>query len=142
MGVTISLVVLIYEGSTVIAAFATTAVLFFVMTMLGLTTRVDLTRYRSYFFMGLIGLLIAMVINMFIRSSPLELLISFAGVVIFTALTAYDTQRIQRLAADPRLAGEGTATMTRLAIMGALGLYLNFLNLFLFLLRLFAGGRR
>ena len=61
------------------------------MTMLGLTTRVDLTRYRSYFFMGLIGLLIAMVINMFIGSSGLELLISFAGVVIFTALTAYDT---------------------------------------------------
>ena len=142
VGVTISLIVLVYEGSTVVSAFATTAVLFLVMTMLGLTTRVDLTRYRSYFFMGLIGLLIAMVINMFIGSSGLELLISFAGVVIFTALTAYDTQRIQRLAADPRLAGEGTATMTRLAIMGALGLYLNFLNLFLFLLRLFAGGRR
>jgi FtsH-binding integral membrane protein len=142
VGVTISLIVLVYEGSTVVSAFATTAVLFLVMTMLGLTTRVDLTRYRSYFFMGLIGLLIAMVINMFIGSSGLELLISFAGVVIFTALTAYDTQRIQRLAADPRLAGEGTATMTRLAIMGALGLYLNFLNLLLFLLRLFAGGRR
>ncbi len=142
VGVTISLILLVYDGSTVIAAFATTAVLFLVMTMMGLTTRVDLTKYRSYFFMGLIGLLIAMVINMFLRSSPLELLISFAGVVIFTALTAYDTQRIKRLADDPRLAGEGSVTMTRLAIMGALGLYLNFLNLFLFLLRLFAGGRR
>lgn len=142
VGVTISLILLAYDGSTVIAAFATTVVLFLVMTMMGLTTRIDLTKYRSYFFIGLIGLLIAMVINMFLRSSPLELLISFAGVVIFTALTAYDTQRIKRLAEDPRLAGEGSVTMTRLAIMGALGLYLNFLNLFLFLLRLFAGGRR
>ncbi len=141
VGVTISLILLVYDGSTVIAAFATTAVLFFVMTMMGLTTRIDLSRYRSYFFIGLIGLVVAMVINMFLRSSGLELLISFAGVVVFTALTAYDTQRIRRMAEDPRLAGEGTVTMTRLAIMGALGLYLNFLNLFLFLLRLFAGAR-
>lgn len=141
VGVTISLVLLVYDGSTVIAAFATTAVLFLVMTMMGLTTRFDLTRYSSYFFFALIGLLVAMVINLFLNSSGLELLISFLGVVIFTALTAYDTQRIKRLAADPRLAGEGTVTMTRLSIMGALGLYLNFLNLFLFLLRLFAGAR-
>jgi len=141
VGVTISLVLLVYDDATVIAAFATTAVLFFVMTMMGLTTRFDLARYSSYFVFGLIGLLVAMVINLFLNSSGLELLISFLGVIIFTALTAYDTQRIKRLAADPRLAGEGTVTMTRLSIMGALGLYLNFLNLFLFLLRLFAGAR-
>ncbi|MCY3945971.1 MAG: Bax inhibitor-1/YccA family protein [Anaerolineaceae bacterium] len=141
VGVTLSLIILAYEGSTIISAFATTAVLFFVMTMFGLTTRVDLTRYSSYFMIGLVGLFIALIVNSFIGSSTTELLLSFVGVVLFSGLTAYDTQRIQRLAQDPRLAGEGEATMSRLAIMGALGLYLNFLNLFIFLLRLFGGGR-
>ncbi len=141
VGVTLSLILLVYEGSTVISAFATTAVLFFVMTMFGLTTRVDLTRYSSYFMIGLVGLFIALIVNSFIGSSTTELLLSFVGVVLFSGLTAYDTQRIQRMAQDPRLAGEGEATMSRLAIMGALGLYLNFLNLFIFLLRLFGGGR-
>ncbi|MCY3718316.1 MAG: Bax inhibitor-1/YccA family protein [Anaerolineaceae bacterium] len=141
VGVTLSLILLVYEGSTVISAFATTAVLFFVMTMFGLTTRVDLTRYSSYFMIGLVGLFIALIVNAFIGSSTTELLLSFVGVVLFSGLTAYDTQRIQRMAQDPRLAGEGEATMSRLAIMGALGLYLNFLNLFIFLLRLFGGGR-
>ena len=141
VGVTLSLIILAYEGSTIISAFATTAVLFFVMTMFGLTTRVDLTRYSSYFMIGLVGLFIALIVNSFIGSSTTELLLSFVGVVLFSGLTAYDTQRIQRMAQDPRLAGEGEATMSRLAIMGALGLYLNFLNLFIFLLRLFGGGR-
>ncbi|MCY4023807.1 MAG: Bax inhibitor-1/YccA family protein [Anaerolineaceae bacterium] len=141
VGVTLSLILLVYENTTVISAFATTAVLFFVMTMFGLTTRVDLTRYSSYFMIGLVGLFIALIVNSFIGSSTTELLLSFVGVVLFSGLTAYDTQRIQRLAQDPRLAGEGEATMSRLAIMGALGLYLNFLNLFIFLLRLFGGGR-
>ena len=141
VGVTLSLILLAYEGPTVISAFATTAVLFFVMTMFGLTTRVDLTRYSSYFMIGLVGLFIALIVNSFIGSSTTELLLSFVGVVLFSGLTAYDTQRIQRMAQDPRMAGEGQATMSRLAIMGALGLYLNFLNLFIFLLRLFGGGR-
>ena len=141
VGVTLSLILLVYEGSTVISAFATTAVLFFVMTMFGLTTRVDLTRYSSYFMIGLVGLFIALIVNSFIGSSTTELLLSFVGVVLFSGLTAYDTQRIQRMAQDPRLTGQGQATMSRLAIMGALGLYLNFLNLFIFLLRLFGGGR-
>ncbi len=141
VGVTLSLILLIYEGPTVIAAFATTAALFFVMTMFGLTTRIDLTRYSSYLMIALIGFLIAWFINSATGSSEGELLLSFVGVVLFSALTAYDTQRIQRMAQDPRLAGEGGATMSRLAIMGALGLYLNFLNLFIFLLRLFGGGR-
>ncbi len=141
VGVTLSLILLAYENTTVISAFATTAVLFFVMTMFGLTTRIDLTRYSSYFMIGLIGLFIALIVNSFIGSSTTELLLSFVGVVLFSGLTAYDTQRIQRMAQDPRLAGEGEATMSRLAIMGALGLYLNFLNLFIFLLRLFGGGR-
>lgn len=141
VGVTLSLIILAYENTTVISAFATTAVLFFVMTMFGLTTRIDLTRYSSYFMIGLIGLFIALIVNSFIGSSTTELLLSFVGVVLFSGLTAYDTQRIQRMAQDPRLAGEGEATMSRLAIMGALGLYLNFLNLFIFLLRLFGGGR-
>ena len=141
VGVTIALVLAFYNGSTVVAAFGTTAVLVFVMTMMGLTTEMDLTKWGTYLIIGVIGLVIAMVINMFLQSSAFEILISLAGVVIFTALTAYDTQKIKQMAADPALEAEGASLMTKLSIMGALTLYLDFLNLFLFLLRLFAGGR-
>ena len=106
---------------------------------LGYTTELDLSKYRTYFFMALIGLVIAMVINMFLNSSGLDLIISMAGVLIFTVLTAYDTQRIKRMAADPALSEDGSLLM-KISIRGALTLYLDFVNLFLFLLRLF--GRR
>lgn len=140
VGVTIALVLAFYNGSTVVAAFGTTAALFFVMTMMGLTTNIDLSKWRSYLFIGLIGLIIAMVINMFLRSTGFEILISLAGVVIFTALTAYDTQKIKEMSADPTIEAEGASLMTKLSILGALTLYLDFLNLFLFLLRLFGLG--
>jgi uncharacterized protein len=140
-GLTLSLIFSIYTKGTISAAFFTTAGLFGAMTVVGFTTKLDLSQYRSYFIMGLIGLVIAMVVNMFIGSGPLDLLISIVGVVLFTALTAYDTQKIKRMAADPTIEADGSLAM-KLSIMGALTLYLDFINLFLFLLRLFGGGRR
>jgi len=127
------------EGVWAIAkAFVTTAGLFGVMTVIGYTTKIDLSKFGSYLMMALIGLIIAMVVNIFLASSILDFAISAAGVLIFTALTAYDTQKIKRLAASPGMQQHSDA-MVRLSIMGALTLYLDFINLFLFLLRLFAG---
>jgi FtsH-binding integral membrane protein len=139
-GFTLSLILLYYELGTVTTAFLSTAALFGAMTIVGLTTKADLTKLGTYLFMGLIGLLIALVINIFLRSSTFDLIISIFGVVLFTALTAYDTQKIQRMARDPRIQAEGPALMQKLSILGALSLYLDFLNLFLYLLRLL--GRR
>ncbi len=141
MGFTLSLVLLAYATSSIVAALGTTAVLFGTMTVLGLTTQIDLTKMGTYLFIGLIGVLIAMVVNIFLRSSGLEFVISILGVVIFTGLTAYDTQKIKRMAMDPAIEAEGGELMQKLSIMGALTLYLDFINLFLFLLRLFGGGR-
>jgi FtsH-binding integral membrane protein len=138
-GLTLSLIFWAYDLGKIGAAFLTTAGLFGAMTVVGYTTQLDLSQYRTYFIMGLIGLVIAMVVNMFLRSTGFELLISFVGVVLFTALTAYDTQKIKRMAADPTIEADGSLSM-KLSIMGALALYLDFINLFLFLLRLF--GRR
>jgi uncharacterized protein len=135
-GFTISLILFIYGIGTVVPAFMTTAGLFGVMSILAITTDIDLSKYGTYLLMGVVGLIIAMIVNMFVNNGSLDWLISVAGVIIFTALTAYDTQRIYRMA---QAAPEGS-DMSKLAIMGALKLYLDFINLFLFLLRLF--GRR
>jgi FtsH-binding integral membrane protein len=142
MGFTLSVIFLAYSLGSITMAFGTTVILFFVMTMIGMTTNIDLSKYSTYLMMGVIGLVIAMVVNMFLNSGPLEYIISFAGVVIFTALTAYDTQKLHRMAADPAIQGEDGALLTKLSILGALTLYLDFINLFLFLLRLFGGGGR
>jgi uncharacterized protein len=139
-GFTLSLIFLIYPIGSIVTAFVTTTALFGVMTVVGYTTQVDLTKYRTYFMMGLIGLFIAMVVNMFLASGPFDLLISIVGVVLFTALTAYHTQKIKQLAADPTIQADSNLTL-KMAILGALTLYLDFINLFLFLLRLM-GGRR
>ncbi len=140
-GITFAFVFLAYDLGSIAAAFGTTAVLFGVMTVVGFTTSVDLTRYRTYFLMGLFGLIIAMFVNMFLlQSGPLDLMISIFGVVLFTALTAYDTQRILRIAEMPEVQADGSIAM-KLSILGALTLYLDFINLFLFLLRIFGGGR-
>ncbi len=141
MGFTLSLVLLAYATSSIVAALGTTAVLFGTMTVLGLTTQIDLTKIGTYLFIGLIGVLIAMVVNIFLRSSGLEFVISILGVVIFTGLTAYDSQKIKQMAMDPAIEAEGGELMQKLSIMGALTLYLDFINLFLFLLRLFGDGR-
>jgi FtsH-binding integral membrane protein len=136
-GFTLSIVLLAYTSASVVAAFVSTSALFGAMTILGYTTKVDLTKMGTFLMMGVFGLMIAMVVNMFINSGPLDMIISMAGVLIFTGLTAYDTQRIGRMAAQVGMEGEAAA---KVAIMGALKLYLDFINMFLFMLRLF--GRR
>ncbi len=141
-GFTLSLIFLAYELGTITIAFGTTVILFFVMTMIGLTTKIDLSKFGAYLMMAVIGLVIAMVVNMFLNSGPLDYLISCAGVIIFTALTAYDTQKLHRMAADPEIQGQEATLLTKLSLIGALTLYLDFINIFLFLLRIFGGGSR
>jgi FtsH-binding integral membrane protein len=136
-GFTLSLILLSFDSKAVFSAFVATTGLFGAMAIVGATTQADLSKMGTYLMMGVIGLVIAIVVNIFLASSSLDYLISVAGVLIFTALTAYDTQRIQHLAET----SEGESD-TRLGIIGALTLYLDFLNLFLFLLRLFGGGGR
>lgn len=138
-GLTLSLVLYAYSATSVTAAFVTTAAVFGMMSVFAFTTTVDLLQYRSYFFIALIGLLIALVVNMFVRSDGFSFIVSIAGVLIFTALTAYDTQKLKYMAASPEFQEDGSA-VAKYAIFGALQLYLDFVNLFLFLLRLL--GRR
>ena len=133
-GATISVVLLAYTGASVASAFAVTAGTFLAMSVYGTVTKRDLTSWSTFLFMGLIGIVIASVVNIFTKSSMLSWVISAAAVVVFTGLTAYDTQRLRRMA----VAGAGVAA---LPVNGALALYLDFINLFLSLLNLF-GGRR
>ncbi len=139
-GFALSGIFLYYEIADLTMAFVSAAALFLVMSLVGLFTKADLSKLGTYLFIGLIGIIIAMIINIFLRSSMMDLVISIIGVIIFTGLTAHDTQKIMRMARDPRLQNAGDAVMSKLSIMGALALYLDFLNLFLFLLRIF--GRR
>jgi uncharacterized protein len=139
-GVTLSLVLMAYSSGTLTLAFTSTAALFAAMSLIGLTTKLDLTKIGTYAIFALVGLIVASLINFFLKSSTLDLILSYAGVLIFSALTAYDTQKIGKMASDPQVAAGGTAAMRKLSILGALTLYLDFLNMFLFLLRIF--GRR
>ena len=136
-GFTLSMILLVFTLGSVLAAFVSTAALFGAMSIIGYTTKVDLSKMGTFLMMGVIGILIASVVNMFLSSGPLDLLISAAGVLIFTGLTAYDTQRIGRMAAQRGMDAEAAA---KFGIFGALKLYLDFINMFLFMLRLF--GRR
>jgi uncharacterized protein len=129
------------ESMAIANAFLTTAGLFGTMTVIGYTTKTDLTKWGSFLMMGVIGLVIASVVNWFLGSSMLDFIISVVGVLIFTGLTAYDTQRIKVMAEQAQYNSDQN-TVAKLAIMGALTLYLDFINIFLFLLRLFGGGRR
>jgi hypothetical protein len=113
--------------------FFITAATFGAMSLYGYTTKRDLSKYGSFLFMGLIGIVIASIVNIFIGSSALQFAVSVIGVLVFTGLTAYDSQRIKEEYNE--LAG--TDMMTKAAIMGALSLYLNFINLFMMLLQLF-----
>ena len=117
--------------------FLSTTALFAVMAIAGYTTRTDLTKLRSILMIGLVGIVIASLINLFMGSAQMDYLISILGVIIFTGLTAYDVQKIKNLGQE---AGD-SPVISKLGIMGALTLYLDFVNLFLFLLRLFGGKR-
>lgn len=137
MGVSLSSVFLVYSASSISQVFVITAVTFGVMAVVGYTTNTDLTKFGSLLMMALVGIIIASVVNWFINSSGLDYIISIGGVLIFTGLIAYDTQRLKRIAAGVEYGSESGA---KLAILGATSLYLNFINLFLFLLRIL--GRR
>jgi FtsH-binding integral membrane protein len=136
-GISLSFIFLAYNIGTIYKVFASTAILFGVMAVLGATTKTDLTKMGSFLIMALIGIVIASLINMFTKSPMMDYIISIAGVIVFTGLTAYDVQKIKNM--DAEFEGEGRA---KVGLMGALSLYLDFINLFLMLLRLFGGGRR
>lgn len=138
MGMSLSFIFLAYTASSITSTFFITAGTFGAMAVLGYTTQQDLTKFGGILTMALIGIIIAMVVNMFIGSSTMDYIISILGVLIFTGLTAYDVQKLKRIGSG---AEYGTESTNKLAIMGALSLYLDFVNLFLFLLRLF-GDRR
>ncbi len=138
MGMSLSFIFLAYTSSSIATTFLVTAGMFGFMAILGYTTKTDLTKFGSIMIMGVVGLFIAMLVNMFMHSSGLDYIISFIGVLIFTGLTAYDVQKLKRIGSGMVEGAEGTRKMT---IMGALTLYLDFINLFLFLLRFF-GNRR
>ncbi|MDD2852474.1 MAG: Bax inhibitor-1/YccA family protein [Desulfuromonadaceae bacterium] len=133
-GVTLSVVALAYTASSITSTFVTTAGMFGAMSLYGYMTKKDLTSWGSFLFMGLIGVVIASIVNIFVGSSAVSWIISGIGVIVFTGLTAYDTWKIKAMAAQ---GVEGRKP----AIMGALTLYLDFINLFLMLLR-FTGDRR
>lgn len=131
-GVMFGMILLIYTGSSIAGTFAITAGTFGIMSAVGYYTKTDLTSFGKLMFMGLIGIIIASVVNIFLQSSGLYWIISYVGVAVFVGLIAYDTQKIKAYALI-----EDNETRKKGAIMGALALYLDFVNLFLMLLRLF-----
>jgi uncharacterized protein len=137
MGLSLSSIFVIYTGGSIAQVFFITAGTFLAMSLYGYTTRSDLTRFGSFLFMGLIGIVIAGVVNMFLGSPGLQFAISVIGVIVFVGLTAWDTQQIKEM----YLAGDGEVVAGKKALMGALRLYLDFLNLFLMLMQLM-GNRR
>ncbi len=139
-GITLTPIFWVYTNTGIAFSFFATASMFAAMTIVGYTTRTDLTKFGSLLMMGLVGMIIASVINIFFANSILYWLVSFVGVIIFVGLTAYDTQRIKMMTAQ--VMAEGNSDVEgRVGVIGALRLYLDFINLFLLILR-FAGGRR
>ena len=135
MGMSLASIFVVYTGTSIARVFFITASVFGAMSIYGYTTKRDLSGWRSFLFMGLIGIIIASIVNWFLASSALEFAISVIGVLVFVGLTAYDTQNIKQMYVQ----SDSTAVMSKKAIMGALRLYLDFINLFLMLLRLFGG---
>jgi FtsH-binding integral membrane protein len=143
LGISLSSILIFYNIGSVVGCFVAAAGIFGIMAVLGYTTEVDLSKFGPILMVGVIGLVIASVVNMFIGSSQLDYIMSFFGVAIFTALTAYDVQKIKRIGLGIEENGnQMAATDTKkLAIMAALSLYLDFINIFLYLLRIF-GSRK
>ncbi len=136
-GVALSFIFIAYTQTSIARVFFITAATFAAMSLYGYTTRRDLSGFGSFLFMGLIGIIIASLVNIFLQSGPLGFAISVIGVLVFVGLTAYDTQKIK----EWYVAADDGATMGKKAIFGALNLYLDFINLFLMLLRLFGSSR-
>ena len=137
MGVSLGGIFFAYSLGSLAQVFAIAAGTFAIMAIAGYTTKVDLSKFGSILFMGLLGIILASVVNWWMKSTMMEFLISAGGVLLFTGLVAYDTQRLKRIAAGVEF---GQVDPLKLALLGATSLYLDFLNLFLFLLRLL--GRR
>jgi uncharacterized protein len=137
MGLSLASVFLVFTGASIARVFFITAGTFAAMSLYGYTTRRDLTQFGSFLFMGLIGIIIASLVNMFMVSSALQFAISVIGVIVFTGLTAWDTQQIKEM----YFQGDGSEIAGKKAIMGALRLYLDFINLFMMLMQLL-GTRR
>lgn len=137
LGISLSSIFLVYTGVSIAKTFFITASTFAAMSLWGYTTRKDLSGMGSFLLMGLIGLIIASVVNIFLKSSGLEFATSVIGVLIFTGLTAYDTQEIKLMYYE----ADSSEIATKKAVLGALRLYMDFINLFLYLLR-FMGDRR
>lgn len=137
-GISLSYILLVYTSSSVLGCFISASLLFAVMAVAGYRTEQDLTKFGPILMMALVGIIIASVVNFFLGSSQLDYIISFIGVALFVGLTAYDMQRLKRIAAGIEY---GDASANKMVIMGALTLYLDFINLFIMLLRLF-GGRK
>ena len=141
-GVTLSWIFIAYSSVTIAKAFCAASLTFGTMGILGYVTKKDLSGIGSLCGMGLIGLIIASIINFFWYNSTADLIISCIGVLIFVGLTAWDVQKLKLLAAGLSAEGAPAREVKKYAILGALELYLDFINLFLFMLRLFGGGRR
>jgi FtsH-binding integral membrane protein len=139
-GLTLSMIFLAYTSSSIASTFFITAGMFGAMAVYGLVTKRDLSGLGSFLFMGLVGIIIASIVNIFLKSSSLYWVISLLGVFIFVGLTAYDVQKIKRIG-EEGIMEQGEEMVKKGSIMGALTLYLDFINLFLMLLRFFGGSR-
>jgi len=135
-GLTLSVIFWAYTQASIVQAFLTAAAMFGAMSVYGLVTKRDLTTWGSFFFMGLIGIVICSLVNIFLHSNGLSFVISIVGVIVFLGLTAWDNQKLKTMATVTGPMQENVA------VIGALALYLDFINLFLFLLRLFGNRRR
>ena len=137
MGLSMASIFLVFTGASIARVFFITAGMFGAASLYGYTTKADLTKMGSFLFMGLIGIVIASLVNLFVGSSALQFAISVIGVIVFTGLAAYDTQTIKETYAE----NAGVEANTKLAVFGALSLYLSFINLFQMLLQLFGVAR-
>jgi FtsH-binding integral membrane protein len=139
-GVTLSVIFMAYARASIVSTFFICGATFLACSIYGWTTKKDLTSWGGFLFMGLIGVIIASLVNLFIRSSAFSMLVSYIGVIVFVGLTAYDTQKLKNMAMT-QPAGLDGAVLRKGTILGALSLYLDFINLFLFLLRILGRGR-
>lgn len=139
-GLTLSIIFLAYTASSIASTFFICAATFLACSIYGMMTKRDLTSMGGFLMMGLIGIIIASVVNMFVQSSGMAMVISYIGVLVFVGLTAYDTQKLKEMAMT-QPDGLDAAVVRKGAIIGALSLYLDFINLFLMLLRIFGGNR-
>lgn len=138
MGISLSFIFLAYTMGSIFTTFAIAAGMFGLMAVMGYTTKTDLTKFGSIMMMGLFGIIIASLVNFFLKSDSMSYIISFIGVIVFTGLTAYDVQKLKNIGAQVE---PGSVSSKKATIMGALTLYLDFINLFLMLLRFF-GNRK